>query len=148
MIKNLKFSILICSFAFCILNFTFFCFAQEEKFFEIRAKKFSYTPNIITVNKGDAVRIRLVSEDVHHGFFLDGYGIKTSAHPGQEGSLKFTADKTGRFAFRCSVTCGEFHPFMIGYLTVKTNSRYQGFVILTIFLGISNFLFIFLKKRK
>ena len=35
-----------------------------EKFFEIRAKQFVYTPNIIKVNKGDKVRIRLISEDV------------------------------------------------------------------------------------
>ncbi len=91
---------------FVIVLMLFFAgdsFAQE-RFFEIKAKKFSYTPNIIKVNKGDVVRIRLISEDVHHGFFLDGYGIRTSAHPGQEGSLKFVADKAGRFSFRCSVT--------------------------------------------
>ena len=53
--------------------------------FEIKAKKFSYTPNIITVNRGDTVKIRLLSEDVHHGFFVDGYGIKTSGPSGYGG---------------------------------------------------------------
>ena len=115
------------------------CFA-EEKFFEIRAKKFSYTPNIIMVNKGDVVRIRLISEDVHHGFFLDGYGVKTSAHPGQEGSLKFTADKNGRFSFRCSVTCGEFHPYMVGYLVVGPNTRFLGFVFAILAIGLISIL--------
>ena len=93
----------------------------EDRFFEIRAKKFSYTPNIIKVNKGDVVKIRLISEDVYHGLFLDGYGINTLAYPGQEGAVKFVADKTGRFSFRCSHTCGEFHPYMIGYLYVSPN---------------------------
>lgn len=120
----------------------------EEKFFEIKAKKFSYTPNIIKVNKGDSVRIRLVSEDVHHGFFLDGYGIRTSAHPGQEGSLQFVADKPGRFSFRCSVTCGEFHPYMVGYLIVGPNSRFYIYVALVILFGLANLLWVIVSKRK
>lgn len=137
-------------FLFCIAGLVFGVnpsFA-EEKLFEIRAKKFAYTPHIIKVNKGDVVRIRLISEDVHHGFFLDGYGIKTSAHPGQEGSLKFIADKAGRFSFRCSVTCGEFHPYMVGYLVVGPNSRFSVFVWLVLILSLSNFLFVVLRKKR
>lgn len=99
--------------------------APEEKFFEIKAKKFAYAPYVIQVNKGDLVRIRLISEDVHHGLYLDGYEIQASALPGQEGTFTFVANKTGRFTFRCSVTCGEFHPYMVGYLIVKPNWRYS-----------------------
>ncbi|MFN3966575.1 MAG: cupredoxin domain-containing protein [Endomicrobiia bacterium] len=117
----------------------------EEKVFEIRAKKFSYTPNIIKVNKGDTVRIRLISEDVHHGFYLDGYEIKTSAHPGQDGHLTFVANKTGRFSFRCSITCGEFHPYMVGYLVVQPNWR---FIISIILVIIFAFIHLYLLMRK
>lgn len=134
-------------FVSCFLLLATFSFAQEEKFFEIKAKKFVYTPNIIKVNKGDLVRIRLVSEDVHHGFFLDGYGVKTSAHPGQEGSLKFVADKTGRFSFRCSVTCGEFHPYMVGYLIVTPNSRFLIYFVAVLIFGLVNLLFVLLRKK-
>lgn len=130
-----------------LLFFTSVAFA-EEKIFEVKAKKFSYTPNFIKVNKGDTVKIRLISEDVTHGFFLDGYGIETSAHPGQDGSIKFVADKTGRFTFRCSVTCGEFHPFMVGYLTVSPNSRFIAYLVLTILICVGNFSFIMFKKNK
>jgi len=139
----------------CFLLSTFYflfsfwnSFAQSEKFFEIRAKKFSYTPNIIRVNKGDLVRIRLISEDVHHGFFLDGYGIRTSAHPGQEGSLKFVADKPGRFTFRCSVTCGEFHPYMVGYMIVGPNSRFWMYGGIVLGIGVISFLTTFLRKKQ
>ena len=121
-------------------------FAQEEKFFEIKAKRFVYTPNIIRVNRGDLVRIRLISEDVTHGLFIDGYGVNTSAHPGQEGYLEFVADKPGRFSFRCSVTCGEFHPYMIGYLIVEPNLRFYAYVILVIIFGVLGFLIILRKK--
>lgn len=120
----------------------------EEKFFEIKAKKFSYTPNIIKVNKGDEVRIRLLSEDVRHGFFLDGYNVRTTTYPGQEGSLKFVANKAGRFVFRCSVTCGEFHPYMVGYLIVEPNSRFLILVSAIIIIALISLLFLNLKQEK
>lgn len=120
----------------------------EEKFFEVKAKRFEYTPNIIKVNKGDLVRIRLLSEDVHHGFFVDGYNIRTSAYPGKEGSLSFVADKTGRFSFRCSVTCGEFHPYMIGYLVVGPNLRFYFFLLLTLAIGAISLLLFFRQKEE
>jgi len=109
----------------------------EDRFFEIKAKKFSYTPNVITVNRGDNVRIRLLSEDVRHGIYVDGYGVRTTARPGRDGSLKFTADKPGRYTFRCSVTCGEFHPYMVGHLKVLPNSPFRlfGLVIAGIAVG-------------
>lgn len=122
--------------------------AGNERFFEVKAKKFSYTPNIIRVNKGDTVRIRLISEDVHHGLFVDAYNVKTSAYPGQDGSLQFTADKTGRFTFRCSTTCGEFHPYMVGVLIVEPNSRFSFFVILTAGIGLVSLLFVIIKKER
>ncbi len=129
----------------CLL-FTPSVFAEGGSI-EIRAKKFSYTPNIIEVNKGDVVRIRLISEDVTHGFYLDGYSVQTSAYPGQDGSVKFVANKTGRFSFRCSVTCGEFHPYMVGYLVVGPNSRFLVYVFLTLALGIVSFAFVAFRRR-
>ncbi len=119
----------------------------DEHFFEIKAKKFSYDPHIIKVNKGDKVRIRLISEDVTHGIFVDGYGIETQAYPGQEGYIEFVANKTGRYSFRCSVTCGEFHPYMIGYLIVEPNTRFLIYVFLTVSIGLCILLFITLKKK-
>lgn len=124
-----------------------YCFA-EEKFFEVKAKKFAYTPNIIKVNKGDTVKIRLISQDVHHGFFVDGYSIDTAAYPGQDGNLQFVANKTGRFSYRCSVTCGEFHPYMIGYLYVQPNLLFPLGLFLIGILGFGSFILTTLKREK
>ena len=136
-------------FLFILILFLFTTSAlAEERVLEIRARKFSYTPNIIKASKGDLVRIRLISEDVTHGLFLDGYGLNVSAHPGQDGQLQFVANKTGRFSFRCSVTCGEFHPYMVGYLTVEPNSRFHFYALLTAVLGLASFAGIMLKKRR
>lgn len=120
----------------------------EERFFEVRARRFNYTPHIIKVNKGDKVIIRLISEDVTHGLFVDGYGVNTSARPGEDGSLTFVADKTGKFAFRCSVTCGELHPYMIGYLKVGPNIRYYFFIAASLGLALISLITNMIAKRK
>lgn len=106
-----------------------------EREIRVMAKKFQYTPNIIEVNRGDRVTIKLYSEDVHHGFYLDGFDVQTSARPGEPGSLSFTANKTGKFNFRCSVTCGAMHPYMIGYLRVKPDYRFFGATWILVGLG-------------
>ncbi len=96
-------------------------FAPRERNFRIDAQQFAYSPSELTVNPGDSVTIQLVSTDVVHGLYIDGYDLAVEADPGQTATLTFTADKQGSFRFRCNVTCGAMHPFMIGKLTVGTN---------------------------
>lgn len=69
--------------------------------------------------------LKLVSEDVTHGSFLDGYQTTASVPPGEVRVVGFTANKTGSFTFRCSKTCGDFHPYMVGRLKVLPNRVYQ-----------------------
>ncbi len=95
----------------------------------ISARRFEYTPSEITVQRGQLVTFRLVSEDVTHGLYLDGYGINMKVRAGDVATTTFRADRSGRFTFRCSETCGPFHPYMIGYLNVEPNTRYHVFVI-------------------
>jgi len=90
--------------------------------FKIDASQFAYTPSEFHVNLGDKVTIQLVSTDVVHGLYVDGYDISAEADPGQTAALTFVADKPGPFRFRCNVTCGAMHPFMIGKLTVGRNN--------------------------
>lgn len=100
--------------------------APQERAITLSAQRFRYAPNIIEVNRGDRVTIRLISSDVHHGFYLDGYEQETTARPGLDGSVSFVASRTGRYTFRCSMTCGPFHPYMVGYLRVKPDLRLLG----------------------
>ena len=96
--------------------------APQERTFRIDARQFAYSPSELKVNVGDWVTIELVSKDVVHGLYVDGYGVSAEADPGQPATLSFIADKTGSFRFRCNVTCGAMHPFMIGKLTVGVNN--------------------------
>jgi heme/copper-type cytochrome/quinol oxidase subunit 2 len=109
--------------------------APQERTFRIEARQFAYAPSELKVNVGDKVTIQLVSTDVVHGLFVDGYGISVEADPGQTQTLTFIADEPGSFRFRCNVTCGAMHPFMIGKLTVGTNNwlfRSVGLAALTV----------------
>jgi heme/copper-type cytochrome/quinol oxidase subunit 2 len=95
--------------------------APAEQHFRIEASSFQYTPEAIHVNPGDHVTIDLVSTDVVHGLYIDGYDLNVTADPGQTATLSFVADHAGTFRMRCSVTCGALHPFMIGKLNVGSN---------------------------
>jgi heme/copper-type cytochrome/quinol oxidase subunit 2 len=95
--------------------------ASTEQHFRIEASQFQYMPEAIQVHPGDHVTIDLVSTDVVHGLYIDGYDLNVTADPGQTQSLSFVADRAGTFRIRCSVTCGALHPFMIGKLNVGSN---------------------------
>lgn len=108
----------------------------QARTFEIDAHQYAYSPSELFVNPGDTVTLRLISTDVVHGIYIDDYDISIEADPGQTQTLTFVADKPGSFRFRCNVTCGAMHPFMIGKLTVGTNEwlyRSIGLSILAIF---------------
>ncbi|SNQ62031.1 cupredoxin domain-containing protein [Candidatus Methanoperedens nitratireducens] len=119
----------------------------REHVITVEAKQFTYTPNIIEVNKGDRVTIRFISTDVHHGLYIDGYELETNARPGQDGSITFTANETGKFTMRCSVTCGAFHPYMTGYLRVKPDYRLFGSIWLAIGILIGSIVLVSRRKK-
>lgn len=87
----------------------------------IEASMAGFDPATISVRRGDHVTVELVSTDVVHGLYLDGYGLSVTADPGQAATLTFVADRPGTFRFRCSVTCGPLHPFLMGKLHVGAN---------------------------
>ena len=110
-----------------------------NRIFHVDASSFAFNPAEIKVNPGDQVTIELTSTDVVHGLYLDGYNMQISADPGQTTELTFIADQAGSFRFRCSVTCGDLHPFMIGKLHVGPNLllwRGAGLAILAALAGV------------
>ncbi len=134
----------------------------RTRYISVDAKKYGYFPSRIVVNKGDTIVLRLNSLDVHHGFLLDGYPIELIVRKGlmfQKHSLhhdadklmtgwdsvskvKFVANKTGKFTFRCTQTCGNLHPFMTGELVVRPNTPYHLFISLSIWIVFAVFILI------
>jgi len=113
--------------------------APQARTFHVQASRFSYRPAVLTANPGDRVTIELKATDVVHGLAIDGYNLETTSDPGQTARLTFVADRRGSFRFRCTVTCGNMHPFMIGRLQVGRNDllwRAAGLAILAAAAGV------------
>jgi heme/copper-type cytochrome/quinol oxidase subunit 2 len=94
----------------------------SARMIRVAASQFAYRPAVIRVNPGDTVTLEIVSTDVVHGVYIDGYGISASADPGQTMRLSFVAERSGSFRIRCNQPCGSLHPFMIGMLQVGSQT--------------------------
>jgi heme/copper-type cytochrome/quinol oxidase subunit 2 len=95
--------------------------APETHTIRVEASRFAYTPGTIRVNPGDLVTVELAAMDVVHGLAIDGYEVSMTADPGKTERLTFTADRAGLYRMRCTASCGEMHPFMIGKFQVGPN---------------------------
>lgn len=92
---------------------------NKVRIIDVEAYKFGFNPDIIVVNAGDKVRLRLTSLDVAHGFKLEEIGINKRIEPGKDNIVEFYANDIGTYEFRCSVFCGPGHMKMKGWLIVK-----------------------------
>jgi cytochrome c oxidase subunit 2 len=81
----------------------------------VNAKDFEYDKKVITVKKGEKVKITLHSDDGGHGLAIPAYNVNIQGN----GSAEFSADKAGTFEFHCSVMCGSGHSNMTGKLIVQ-----------------------------
>lgn len=84
-------------------------------------------PTMLVVRKGDTVDLAIGNPDeFNHQFELTGYDLKTKKlTPGSSDSIRFVADRTGVFAYRCVLPhnpatgdCTPDHDLMRGYLIV------------------------------
>jgi cytochrome c oxidase subunit 2 len=81
---------------------------------EISASKFAYSPNEITLKKGEAVVLVLKSTDVTHGLVIPELGVAvTEIKKGKDSEIPVTPDKTGHFTGQCAHFCGTGHGTMI-----------------------------------
>ena len=97
---------------------------SEEHTVNLDAAQFAFAPGRLHVNQGDHVVINLSASDVVHGFYLESYGLETRVTPGIIQHIEFWASQPGKFRYRCSVSCGPLHPFMIGELVVHPNNPF------------------------
>lgn len=90
-----------------------------KRVIEMTAEKFRFTPEKITVEKGDTVRIDIISKDVKHGLQIKAFNVNEEISSEEPTIIEFKADKAGTFHFHCSVYCGSGHKNMHGKLIVR-----------------------------
>src|SRR5882762_8256725 len=89
-----------------------------ERVIHITAKKFEFSPDSITLKKGETVVLEISSGDRKHGFSLRAFGVRTEVLLGKVSRIRLTPDKTGKFTFSCDVFCGDGHEEMTGTVIV------------------------------
>ena len=89
------------------------------KEFVVTGGNFAFSPKMMTVNKGDTVKIIFKNTEGFHDFVLDEFNVKSKKDQGPfEDTITFVADKTGTFEYYCSV--GTHRQMgMVGTLIVK-----------------------------
>ena len=85
---------------------------QAPRTIEITAQRFSFTPNEITIKKGQEVTLVIRSTDVSHGLVIEDLGVKTEIKKGQSTEVKFTPETAGTFGGKCAHFCGKGHGSM------------------------------------
>lgn len=115
--------------------------ASSVRDLKIDARAFAYAPASIEIHQGDTVRLTLEALDAVHGLSVDGYDVNVQAEPGKSGHASFIADKQGKFKFRCSISCGPLHPFMIGEMVVTPEFPFIRAAAATLIAAIGGILF-------
>jgi cytochrome c oxidase subunit 2 len=83
--------------------------ADSTPVVEITAKRFAFSPEKITLKKGQTVKLRIHSEDVTHGFFLRPLKLDEEIPAGQTIDVTVTPQEAGTFTTICDHFCGANH---------------------------------------
>src|SRR3954466_104372 len=82
------------------------------------SKMFSFKPSPLKVPKGAVVDLYLTSQDVVHGFYIDGTDVNLTAIPNAVTYAQAHFDKPGKYQVICHEFCGAGHQEMIGAIVV------------------------------
>lgn len=99
---------------------------SDVKMIDVNATQWAFKPNVIEVNRGDIVMLRISSSTdkdpsyKEHGFSIPDYNIEATLPAGRVTTIVFVADKAGEFYVGCSVVCGTGHYDMFGKLIVRS----------------------------
>jgi cytochrome c oxidase subunit 2 len=84
--------------------------------------------NTLHVPAGIPVRLRMISEDVIHSFFIPAFRVKRDVLPGRYAELWFEATRPGEYDLYCTEYCGTDHADMRGKVVVMDPSDYAAWL--------------------
>jgi cytochrome c oxidase subunit 2 len=76
---------------------------------QIHAKRYQFEPSIVTLKRGETVKLLLTSEDRTHGFMVRPLGIDTDIEPGKITAITIRPEKAGTYTTICDHYCGLGH---------------------------------------
>ena len=90
----------------------------KERVIKILARRFTFTPNQLTLKQGVPVILELSTADVVMGFSVPDFQTRADILPGKGARVRLVPDKVGTFVFLCDIFCGSGHETMSGVITV------------------------------
>ena len=78
-----------------------------------------FSPETITVKKGEELEIVLEGVSGDHGFGVPKLGINVPLEEGETKTVAIPTDKAGTFHFLCTVPCGSGHSDMRGTIVIQ-----------------------------
>jgi cytochrome c oxidase subunit 2 len=91
----------------------------KEPVIRVSAKKFTFTPDTITLKKGVPVILEFKTEDVLMGFNVPDLKLRADIVPGQTTRVRIVPGQVGKFTFFCDIFCGTGHEEMTGMIIVE-----------------------------
>jgi cytochrome c oxidase subunit II len=82
----------------------------------------------MVVPVGQTIRVKLISADVVHSFYVPQTLFKRQAIPGVTNEFDLTFEKTGLFHGQCTQFCGLQHTDMVFRVRVVTQGEYQSWL--------------------
>jgi cytochrome c oxidase subunit 2 len=82
----------------------------------------------MVVPVGQTIRVKLLSADVVHSFYVPQTLFKRQAIPGTENEFDLTFEREGLFHGQCTQFCGLQHPDMIFRVRVVNQGQYQSWL--------------------
>ena len=93
--------------------------APAPRVVEITAKKFSFSPDHLTLKKGEPVTLKITSLDRTHGFFQRALNLDADIQAGKATEVTLTPDQPGHYPVICDHYCGWGHSGMAMTIVVE-----------------------------
>jgi cytochrome c oxidase subunit II len=98
--------------------------------------RFEYPEAMVTSNElvlpvNQQVRLRMISTDVIHSFWVPEFRVKQDILPGGESmtrELRITPNREGEYVLRCAEMCGQLHATMLAPVTVVSEGDFQSWL--------------------
>jgi heme/copper-type cytochrome/quinol oxidase subunit 2 len=90
-----------------------------ERKITFEAFTYGFSPETITVQRGDRVKLLVTSRDVPHCIVIKEFGVQVPVRKGVPVTVEFTPDRTGEFTIRCSFACRNRHAGSTARLIVE-----------------------------
>jgi cytochrome c oxidase subunit 2 len=81
--------------------------------------------NALHLPVGRAVRLKMISQDVIHSFFIPAFRVKQDVLPGRYTEMWFRPTRVGRYRLFCTEYCGTDHSVMGGWVEVMEPADYE-----------------------